>query len=107
MDADYTNNDDIELGLNREVDHAISNFKDESEAPYEEPIEQQEVVDRISRIAGEIQQVIPLILPKRNVIAPGSLEEPEIPQDLVLVQAAKNLLIAQIERLKRLVGQLD
>ena len=107
MDADYTNNDDIESGLNREVDHAISNFKDEPEAPYEEPIEQREIVDRISRVAGEIQQVIPLILPKRNVVAPEALEEPEIPQDPVLAQAAKNLLIAQIERLKRLVRQLD
>jgi hypothetical protein len=107
MDADYTNSDDVEIGLNREVDHVISSLKDEPEAPYEEPMEQQEIVDRISRIAGEIQQVIPLILPKRNMIAPGAPEELEIPQDPVLAQAAKNLLIAQIEKLKKLVGQLD
>jgi hypothetical protein len=41
------------------------------------------------------------------MIAPGAPEELEIPQDPVLAQAAKNLLIAQIEKLKKLVGQLD
>ena len=108
MDADYTNSDgDVETGLNREVDHVISSLRDEPEAPYEEPMEQQEIIDRISRIAGEIQQVIPLVLPKRDPVAPTTMEGPVIPRDPALFQAAKSLLITQIERLKKLVGQLD
>jgi len=104
MDADYTRSNDVEAGLNKEVDRAISDFRDEPEAQYEEPVDQREVADRISRIASEIQQVIPLILPKRNLAVS---EEPELSQDPVLIQAAKNLLIAQIEKLKKLVGRLD
>jgi len=96
--------DNIEIGLNKEVDRAITNFKDEPETQYEEPMEQQEIADRISRIANEIQQVIPLILPKRSLAVQ---DQPELLQDPILVKVAKDLLIAQIEKLRKLVGQLD
>lgn len=94
--------DRIENGINREVDQAMSSFRDNPEAPPEEDIQQEQLADRISRIANEIQQVVPLILPRK-----GQMNEPELTQDPVVAKSAKALLITQIDRLKALVGRLD
>jgi hypothetical protein len=103
-DIDYS--DEIEVGLDQEVGAALDRFRQQPEAPYEEPMDQQEVAERITRIANEIQQVIPLLLPKRNIAAPEG-EPAELPQDKGLAQAAKNLLIAQITKLQQLVQGLE
>ena len=103
-DADYTVADDYEVGLNKQVDIAMDRFKDDPEQPPERIMDQQEIADRISRIAGEIQQVIPLILPKRNIAIPGDQDQP---QDPALVKAAKDLLTAQIDKLKCFIGKLE
>ncbi len=94
--------DQIENGINTEVDRAMSGFKNNPDMPPEETIPQEDVVERISRIANEIQQVVPLILPKRN-----SIESQELIQDPIVAKAAKGLLLAQVDRLKALIGRLD
>jgi hypothetical protein len=67
-------------------------------------MDDEEIANKIQRIAGEIQQVVSLIVPK-PMMKPG--EEPEeSPQDPACSRAAINLLQTQAAALQRLVAQL-
>lgn len=105
MNADYKVSDDYEMGLNNAVDKVVVNFKNNPDGPIEEPMCQKDVADQISRIANEIQQVIPLVLPKRDIAMQGEPEEK--PQAPSVLSAAKNLLNVQVDQLKKLIGQLQ
>jgi len=95
--------DKIEIDLNKEVDSAISQMSyGDEHGPFEE-LNTNDLIEMITRIAGEIQQVVSLLKPKSLVNDTSK----ELPQDPTCARVTKELLITQTTTLQRLINQLE
>lgn len=92
---------EIEVNLNREVDDVIQNIV----APQieRERVDQRVLARTLIRLASDIQQVIQLIVPLSSMTS-NEQEEQQPPN---IINAAKTLLVVQIDKLKELAEKIE
>lgn len=96
----YGLDEDIEVELNRQVDHAEQrvrmNPEDSRENPYlnETP---EDLVTRIDRCSNEIKAILPLIAMSKAMGMPAN--DTQVSQDERVLNAAKDLLKKEVEAL--------
>jgi hypothetical protein len=100
----YGLDEDIEVELNRQVDHAEQrvrmNPEDGGENPYlnETP---EDLVTRIERCSNEIKSILPLIAMSKTMGVPAN--DIQTTQDERVLNAAKDLLKKEVDTLCDLV----
>lgn len=96
---------DIEFDLNRQVDDVMQHMNE----PPKEDVDQRVLTRTLVRLTTDIQQVINLVTPLSAPTADlaGRDLGQEDPQPANIVNAAKTLLIAQIDELRELAGKIE
>lgn len=92
---------EIEVALNREVDDVIQNIA--TTQIEREGVDQRVLARTLIRLASDIQQVIQLVVPLSSTTS-NEQEEQQPPN---IINAAKTLLVAQIDKLKELAEKIE